>query len=72
MRALFALPLRESACGPHGIAWRGRGPPSCDAADIQPREPSLPRALSTMVTRTLRVPKSAPAKMAMSFLLSTL
>ena len=53
---------RAPPCGPHGSASRNPDLRACDGEGIR-RAPSraVRASLSTMETRTLRVPKSAPA-----------
>ena len=60
-----AWPRPAPACGRRGSAWRGPDRLSAGAADTPPMpEPSRPRSLSTIETRTLSVPKSTPATIA--------
>ena len=61
---LAASPRRAPPCGPRGSASRNRDRPCCGAAGTPPTpDPIRPRALSTIETRTERVPKSTPATM---------
>ena len=61
-----ASPARARACGRRATAWRSRDRPRCRCSGYSATaEPSRPRSLSTIETRTLSVPKSTPATMAM-------